>query len=385
MQEAYEQRGQGLVVGTIRNQSSSWGSPASSAPQLGLESTLAPVVADDVHLTITKPRASIDDLVYPWPLEVNQHLGYAESQARRWVINYGLFETETDRSPYDKVDLGRLCAYAYPYANRDRLALITELMWWIFREDDIYDDPHATKEHPDRLAGRFERYLEILRRREAPRNANPAERSFGDVVERLDDLTSTGWMTRFTETMRRFWIEGCVNETLYRSSGIVPDPGSYMAMRVQSVGAYPFCDLIEVAYEFELSRKVRENSIFRRMCWLAVRAIAYVNDIFSYEKERRVGDVSNYLHVKRYYDHIDVLDAVDVTIRAHNIEIQQFCQLEELMPDFGEEENLKVAFYIAAVKTWLAGALEWQRVSGRYESCRAYLESGATEPVHSPF
>jgi hypothetical protein len=277
--------------------------------------------AAEAHLVGVRPRASIEALVYPWPLECNQHLGFAEKQARRWVMDYGLFQTEEDRAPYDHVDLGRLCAYAYPYANRDRLALINQMLWWIFREDDIYDDPSAAKGDPDYLAGRFQRYLDVLRYREAPLDAPPAEQAFGNLVERLHDVTSESWMRRFTETMRRFWIEGVVNETLYRASGIVPDPGSYMAMRVQSVGAYPFCDLIEVAYDFQLASKVRENSIFRRICWLAVRAIAYVNDIFSYEKERRIGDVSNYLHVKRHYERIGVLDAVDIAIRAHNIYI----------------------------------------------------------------
>lgn len=331
-----------------------------------------------------RSRVSLDDLVYPWPLESNQHLAFAETQARRWVMDYGLFETEEARAPYDHVDLGRLCAYAYPYANRDRLALINQLLWWIFREDDIYDDPGAAKLDPNYLAGRFQRYLDILRCCETPHDAVPAERAFGNIIERLHDVTSEGWMRRFTETMRRFWIEGVVNETLYRASGIVPDPGSYMAMRVQSVGAYPFCDLIEVAYDFELPFKVRKNSVFRRICWLAVRAIAYVNDIFSYEKERRVGDVSNFLHVKRYHEQIGVLDAVDIAIRGHDIEIQQMRQLERVLPDFGQDENLKVAFYLAAVKSWLVGALEWQRISGRYESCRAYLEGGAREQVRSP-
>lgn len=336
------------------------------------------------RLVDERARASVDDLSYPWPVEANQNLGYAEEEARSWVLEQGLFGSAKERAPYDRVDLGRLCAYAYPYANRDRLALINQLLWWIFREDDIYDNPDGGQAQPAALAERFERYLDILRTREIPFNGTATERAFGDIVERLDDLVSDEWMTRFTETMRRFWMEGLVNEALYRSSGIVPDGGSYMAMRLQSVGAYPFCDLIEVAYDFELSREVRENSVFRRMCWLAVRMIAYVNDIFSYEKERRVGDVSNFLHVQRYYDHVDVLDAVDRAIRVHNIELEQFCKLEKILPDFGEDDNVKVRLYLTAVKSWLVGALEWQWVSGRYESCRAYLEGGAKAHVRSP-
>jgi hypothetical protein len=340
--------------------------------------TLGPRLVDE------RRRRSVDDLAYPWPVEVSQHRAFAEEEARGWVLETGLFASAKQRAPYDHVDLGRLSAYAYPYANRDRLALINRLLWWIFREDDIYDNPENGQAGPDALASRFERYLEILRTRRAPLHASATERAFGDIVEGLGDLVSDEWMTRFTETMRRFWMEGLVNEALYRSSGIVPDAGSYMAMRLQSVGAYPFFDLIEVAYDFELPREIRDNSVFRRMCWLAVRMIAYVNDVFSYEKERRVGDVSNYLHVQRYFEHIDVLDAADRAIRVHDIELDQFCKLERILPDFGEAESFKVRLYLQAVKSWLVGALEWQRVSGRYESSRAYLDSGALTPVRSP-
>lgn len=326
----------------------------------------------------------MEALAYPWPVEANQHRTFAEEEARWWVLEHGLFASPKERAPYDRVDLGRLSAYAYPYANRDRLALINQLLWWIFREDDLYDNPEQGQAGPEALARRFDRYLEILRTRRTPSDATSTELAFGDVVARLDDIVSFEWMSRFTETMRRFWMEGLVNEAIYRSSGIVPDPGSYMAMRLQSVGAYPFFDLIEVAYDFELSHEVRESSVFRRMCWLAVRMIAYVNDIFSYEKERRVGDVSNYLHVQRYYEHIDVLDAVDRAVRIHDIELDQFRKLEKILPDFGADENLKVAFFLEAVKSWLVGALEWQRVSGRYESSRAYLDGGATTNIRSP-
>jgi hypothetical protein len=147
-----------------------------------------------------------------------------------------------------------------------------------------------------------------------------------------------------------------------------------MAMRVQTVGVYVCLDLLELALGEELSSEVRDDPILRRITWLTSRIIAYVNDVFSYDKERRVGDVNNYLHVMQRCEPMSLAAVVDHTIRVHDRELEQLDKLGETVRDHGPQMRKLVERYIDGCRAWMAGSLDWQRLSSRYASGRALLE-----------
>ncbi|HEU4533057.1 MAG TPA: hypothetical protein VFS00_03030, partial [Polyangiaceae bacterium] len=219
----------------------------------------------------------------------------------------------------------------------------------------------------------FERYLTVLRTGAVPSGAEPAVRALADLARRLSGLGSSAWYLHFMETMRRFWTDGVVVETYYRGRGISPDPASYMAARVQTVGVYICLDLLELTLGEELSPEVRADPIVRRITWLTSRIIAYVNDLFSYDKERRVGDVNNYLYVMQRCEPMSLHAAVDHTIRVHDRELDQLDQLDGTVRDHGPRMRKLVERYVDGCRAWMAGSLEWQRHSSRYASGRALL------------
>jgi hypothetical protein len=200
-----------------------------------------------------------------------------------------------------------------------------------------------------------------------------ATRSLADLARRLAAHGSARWYAHFVATLRRFWIDGVLVETWYRDHAITPDPASYMATRVQTVGVYVCLALVELDLGRELDEELRRDPIVRRMTWLTSRIIAYVNDLFSYEKERRAGDPNNFVHAVRHHDGLDLVSGFARTVSAHDRELAQFLRLDEALATGSSRSTTALVPYLAGCRAWMAGALQWQRVAARYAAGRALL------------
>jgi len=325
----------------------------------------------------TSPRRelrSIGSLSYPWKGRCNPSSERAEVAATGWVAGHGLLRDPDTAARFRSVGVGRLAAMAYPDASPKLLELIAQVMAWIFIQDDVYDTAPAKEQRPERLESMFERYLTVLRTGIVKSGEEPSVQALADLARRLSEIGSASWYLHFTETMRRFWMDGVVVETYYRARELSPDPASYMAMRAQTVGVYVCLDLLELTLGEELSNEVRHDPILRRITWLTSRIIAYVNDVFSYDKERRVGDVNNYLHVMQRCEPMSLAAVVDHTIRVHDRELEQLDKLGGTVRDHGPQMSKLVERYIDGCRAWMAGSLDWQRISSRYASGRALLD-----------
>lgn len=339
------------------------------------------------HADSTPPQSGVrsqglGNLAYRWPVERSPHAAAAEEAARKWVSEHRLAPSSLLASRFHEVGIGALTALTFPRASQDKLVLFTQFLAWIFIQDDRYDNAPPESQQPRRLQALFEGYLAVLGDPRAAAGSDDTTLALGDVAARLSDLASPVWMERFIQTMRRFWMDGVLVETVFRAQRLAPDPASYMATRVESLGGYPMLDLIEIANESELPANVVDDPIFRRIKWLTCRIMALANDIFSYEKERRVGDVNNYIHVLRSAESMTVAEAVDQTVRTHDRQVEQLTRLRGvLLPAMALEHAEQVGAYVDACQTWIAGALEWQKQSRRYASGRAYLSSDKVESI----
>lgn len=322
-------------------------------------------------------------LHYPWPARRNAAAKRAEQAAQRWVQAHGLFRDRLAAERFDEVGVGMLAALAHPEAPAPILELIAQFMAWIFIEDDRYDLAPPKDQRPEQIESRFEYYLSVLRAGRVDASAEPAARALHDLDRRLAALGSAAWHAHFVETMRQFWMDGIVVETYYRARGISPDPASYMAMRAQTVGIYVCLDLLELTIDGELTPQMRADPILRRMTWLTCRIVAYANDLFSYHKERSVGDVNNYLHVVRRYESMSLAEGIEHVVRVHDRELNQFCQLDEVVRDRGTHARRSIDRYVSGCRNWMSGALRWQNIAPRYATGRKLLDDEAAPPARS--
>jgi hypothetical protein len=319
------------------------------------------------------PPTTLDALRYPWPAPTNLATAQAERAAERWVVGQGLLRDETTARRYRGVSVGLLAGMTHPTAEPALLELVAQVMAWIFIEDDHYD-ASAERSPSEALAERFRGYLDVLVQRRAPADADVAMHALADLARRLAARGSASWYRHFVTTMQKFWFEGVLVETWYREQSITPDPASYMATRVQTVGVYVCLALVELDGDHELDAELRTNALVQRTTWLTSRIIAYVNDVFSYEKERRAGDPNNFVHTLRLHHGLDLSAAVARTIQAHDRELAQLLALERALHRTSPEIAERIEPLLAGCRAWMVGALQWQRIATRYATGRALLD-----------
>jgi hypothetical protein len=145
-----------------------------------------------------------------------------------------------------------------------------------------------------------------------------------------------------------------------------------MATRVQTVGVYICLALVEL--DDELDDAQHGDAIVQRATWLTSRIIAYVNDIYSYEKERRADDPNNFVHVVRHHDGVGLDQAVATAARCHDLELAQFLDLTSALEHDRRGRGRALGHYLEGCRAWMVGALHWQRTARRYAGGRTLLE-----------
>jgi hypothetical protein len=98
--------------------------------------------------------------------------------------------------------------------------------------------------------------------------------------------------------------------------------------------------------------------------------VAWFNDIVSLEKELRVGDVHNLVIVLRQEYHLSVQEAVAQAARLFNARMREYVELERRLPSLGVESDARLQRYLAGLRCWVRGNMDWSYESARYGKSR---------------
>jgi hypothetical protein len=314
---------------------------------------------------------------YPWTSEATPFAKELEVITRQWVLDRGLLQLDEASKRYDPLNIGLLASLTYPEAPPDKLLVIAAFLSWIFIQDDYYDNILISLD-PNRLQRKVDMYVSVVNGEKPSPDANSVIIALAEVIERIENLAAPSWMHRFARSMHDFWTNGIVGETRFRTQGIVPNIDAYMRMRLYSIGVLPVLYLVEFSQGFTLPDHVIKHPSIQQLWQLTAQIIIYTNDVLSYQKERRVSDPNNLIHVLMHHEGVSFPVAVDHAVRMHNKDLQDFMSLADALPDWGPEVAPLVNKYIAGHRAWIRGALDWQTKSGRYATGRDYLESTAT-------
>ncbi|RWS21557.1 terpene synthase-like protein [Leptotrombidium deliense] len=105
---------------------------------------------------------------------------------------------------------------------------------------------------------------------------------------------------------------------------------------------------------------------FQRFTYLTGNIAALVNDIHSYEKEKRDGQFNNLVHVIKHEYNISDQEAIDKATNLVNDEIKKHLVVQRLMPTFDGKMNECVQKYVDGCKSWMTGSNAWGFQTGRY-------------------
>lgn len=299
----------------------------------------------------------------PIPSAVNPHAEIVDNHTLAWVRKFNMVPDEGDFERLRKSRFGWLLARAYPNAPLEELKIVSDWNTWLFIRDDQCDESGLGR-NPVLLSHVHADFLEILNGLRPKQNSSALAHALYDIRNRLLCKTSPAWFSRFIYSVIDYF-DSTEWEARNRSIGIVPDAETYILMRPYTGGLYTDIELIDITENIHLPLYVRKNEMLQRLALMANNVVCWSNDIISFAKESRHQDVHN-LVATLLPTQLTLQKAIDLATEMTNKEISAFIELEKQLPSFTPEIDADLQRYVAVLRSWMRGNLDWAYESERY-------------------
>ncbi|AIS01920.1 7-epi-alpha-eudesmol synthase [Streptomyces glaucescens] len=313
----------------------------------------------------------------PFDTPVSPHLEYARERHLRWVREMGLVRSRAGFEEYRSWDLAQAAARTYPYASAEDLVVLMNWFSLAFLFDDQFDAGRLDR--ADRVA-EVARELIVTPLRPAgsrPRVVCPITVAWAQVWESLSDGMSLTWQSRFAASWGRFLVAHCeeVDLAAQGRAGSLDLP-AYAAFRRRTVGIHHSIDAGERSRRFEVPPQAMAHPLMERMRDLAADTIGFMNDIHSFERERRRGDGHNLIAVLHRERGCSWETAAAEAYRLTGECLAEYLELEARVPRMCDElgldaqERARVRMGVEAIQHWINGNYEWALTTGRYAAAK---------------
>lgn len=309
----------------------------------------------------------------PFTTPVSPHLAYARDRHLLWVRERGLVRSRAGFEEYRSWDLAQAAARTYPHASADDLTVLMNWFSLAFLFDDQFDS--ARPDRADRIAEVARELIATPLRPAgtAPRVVCPITLAWTEVWGHLSSGMSLTWQTRFAASWGRFLVAHCEEVDLAAQdlAGKL-DLSAYVGFRRRTVGIHHSIDMGERSRGFEVPPAAMAHPLMERMRDLAADTIGFMNDIHSFERERRRGDGHNLIAVLRQERDCSWEEATGEAYRMTTGCLDEYVGLEARVPHMcdelglGDEERARVWMGVEAVRHWINGNYEWALTTGRY-------------------
>jgi hypothetical protein len=328
------------------------------------------------------------EIFCPFPVQHSPHVEHAREHVNAWVRQHRLVSKESAWRRFVRADFAWFAAATYPSADAVDTSLVADWFAWLFLVDDQLDDGIVGRD-PDQARAAMQRLLAILdatARRSERHSTTPAVAGLADLWERTSVSASREWRRRFTQH-----VAACFSaagwEADNRVRGVVPDEQTYTAKRRHTGAIYVCMDLIEVVERIELPVTAFTDPTFQTALDLACNVVCWTNDVYSLEKEQARGEYHNLVAVVAHQRQLTTQGALDHVIEAISQETRRFMDLEKELLGGPPWHRYDVARYLAGMRSWMRGNLDWSRRTKRYhdlESAPARQPGDYLEPLVQP-
>ncbi|MFI8190028.1 germacradienol/geosmin synthase Cyc2 [Streptomyces sp. NPDC085946] len=320
----------------------------------------------------------IPDIRMPFPLELSPHLDAARRNLVDWTRSMGMLgEGVWDEDKLAANDLALCSAGLDPDATPEALDLSARWLAWGTYGDDYY--PLVYGHRRDLAAARLTtaRLSDCMpvdgRQTQVP--ANAMERGLIDLWA----LTTAGMTPDQRRTLKdavnvmtEAWVWELSNQLQHR----VPDPVDYLEMRRRTFGSDLTLSLCRMGHGPAVPPEVYRSGPVRSLENAAIDYACLLNDVFSYQKEIEYeGEIHNAILVVQNFFGCDYPAALGV---VHDLMSQRMSQFEHvvdhelpvLYEDFrlSGEARAVMREYVADLRNWMAGILNWHRAVDRYKA-----------------
>ncbi|MFJ8008601.1 7-epi-alpha-eudesmol synthase [Streptomyces fagopyri] len=313
----------------------------------------------------------------PFRTPVSAHLESAREHHLRWVRERGLVRSRAGFEEYRSWDLPEAAARTYPHASADDLVVLMNWFSLAFLFDDQFDT--ARPDRADRIAEVARELIATPLRPAgtAPRVVCPITVAWAEVWTHLSHGMSLAWRTRFAASWGRFLVAH-TEEVDLAARGLAGTLGlaEYAEFRRRTVGIHHSIDAGERSRGFEVPPQVQAHELMVRMRDLAADTIGFMNDIHSFERERRRGDGHNLIAVLHRQLGSTWEEATAEAYRMTRDRLDEYLALEARVPRMCEElgldaeQRVRVRMGVEAIQHWISGNYEWALTSGRYAASK---------------
>ncbi|MCI0654391.1 MAG: hypothetical protein L0Y39_07925 [Methylococcaceae bacterium] len=299
------------------------------------------------------------ELVSPFAEAVHEH-------TLDWASRHRLVTDDKAFARLRSSKFGWLAARAYPNAPLDRLKIVSDWNTWLFILDDQCDECGLGR-RPAELSAVHTRCLEMLCGKHPEAGDLPLVRALHDIFSRLEPLASQAWLARFAKSAAEYF-EATLWEAQNRFHKQWPDRASYVRMRPYTGGLYTDIELIEITEQISLPCLVRTHSRVNQLVAITNDVVCWCNDIISLQKEKAHGDMHNLVLIMHNESGLGLQESVNHAKRLIENRIRRFQLFENQLPSFGGQIDREVARFVAVLRSWMRGNLDWSYESGRYNT-----------------
>jgi Terpene synthase family 2, C-terminal metal binding len=324
-----------------------------------LQSTIPPRWGDE---EIPSRAIVAEALRCPFPLRINKHVQAAHEHSLRWVKR--VFGDELLAQKAGRARMAWMVAGFYPTAGIAELSLAADYLCWAFALDDLGDET-PIGERPAQLAELFERFDGTFSDAPPLVDEPPAVRALRDIVVRLRQIASPAEVEAF-RLGNLAYFGGMLWEANNRAGKWVPHESSFLMLRPAAGAVPPFFALVEPLEKLSLSAAVRAHPQVLELQRLAGGIVCWINDVLSFEKERKLGDVHNLAIVYEVHRALPPGAALSQAVKLSNAEVDGFLARAAALPSFSDDENAALARYIDVLGSMIRITRDWTLGSARY-------------------
>jgi hypothetical protein len=293
----------------------------------------------------------------PGPYEVR-----ASEESVAWAVHFGLVNGSQAISKVRGIRCGSCAAHVYPEASAEVVSLAAKLITWLFLFDDAVGEGrnvHDTRE----LMETFVSYERLLRTGDLGVNPTGFHAAILDLRESCIQQRATAeWLERFADSMS-LYFKGCILEFPLRRAKVVPSLAEYRRLRAWSIGMPPVYDIIELGMNEVLTNEESCCPGLGSLREQAALLCAWVNDVYSYNKEKKDGDILNLVGVLMKEMKLSEPEAFVAAAEVFNMDLAQF---DDQLTQLEASAPLRVVRYAHGLRDWIRGNFSWTGTSLRY-------------------
>lgn len=303
------------------------------------------------------------------PIEVRRSavvdLARAHRVSAAWAVDVGLVAPGPELEWYSRWNPAEFTTRVYGRCENEAFDLATQWFGWMNVLDDRLESLPLTD-----LPAQLQPLDAVFR--DGHDDRTPLSAALSDLWARTRTGMSPGWRQR----MAYLWGQ-CSNGFLWearnRATGRPPPLPDYMARRPAAGGAEFCLSLVEGLYQDELHDELYYSAPLVALRASACEHICWANDILTLDREVSHGDVHNLVLVLEKAWDLSRSKAIAATVRMTDARMRAITSITAtFLPAYADavslrdDDRARLARSVDAVEQWVAGSLEFHRISTRH-------------------